>query len=407
MNETRYDWLADRWVIFAPNRAERPDEFRTLHQRVATSKVACPFCSGSEHETPEPTLVLPENDADLTRLTRPSAMASMTREPWLVRVVPNKFPAITRCDSPVATSAEMAGAPGAMYRTHLHPQTVGSSVQPEASQIEPQTGGVAAVQLSAKSKLEAKTFCESERPANLFAKRSPTGAHEVIIEAPTHIDTITALPVPHIAMIFEAYRRRLCHWRAQRDLQYAVVFKNFGADAGASLFHSHSQLISCDFVPGDVMRVNQRLVDYHNEHQTCYVCDVIRKEEEMNERILVSSDNFVALCPFASRFPYSFSILPRRHRARFEECDQAELLDLADVVKRTLSALERAQPQAAYNYVLQTSPFRGVNESAHHWRLKVIPRISKVAGFEWGSDCFINPITPEAASQVIRTHMYP
>lgn len=98
MNETRYDWLADRWVIFAPNRAERPDEFRTLHQRVATSKVACPFCSGSEHETPEPTLVLPENDIDLTRLARPSAMASMTREPWLVRVVPNKFPAITRCD---------------------------------------------------------------------------------------------------------------------------------------------------------------------------------------------------------------------------------------------------------------------------------------------------------------------
>lgn len=406
MNETRYDWLADRWVIFAPNRAERPDEFRTLHQRVTTSKVACPFCSGSEHETPEPTLILPESDVDMTRLARPSSNAPAYREPWLVRVVPNKFPAITRCDSPVGGPSD-AGAPHTMFRSYLPPHTVGGSAQSESLSSGSMTEAGSSLQLATKSKVETKAQCEAQRPLNLFSKRSPTGAHEVIIEAPTHIDTITALPVPHIAMIFEAYRRRLCHWRAQRDLQYAVVFKNYGADAGASLFHSHSQLISCDFVPGDVVRVNQRLVDYHNEHQTCYVCDVIRKEEEMNERILVSSEHFVALCPFASRFPYSFSILPRRHRARFEECDQAEMQDLAEVVKKTLAALERAQPQAAYNYVLQTSPFRGGHESAHHWRLKVIPRISKVAGFEWGSDCFINPITPEAASDVIRSHMHP
>jgi len=376
MNETRYDWLSDRWVIFAPNREDRPDQYRPLGPVSPNELIECPFCSGREHETPLPTLVLPEHDFDETTTNRRAESARNNRQPWQVRVVPNKFPAVLRHES------------FADERVHTHFYS-----GPENADSETSFGNSRERQLlTAQAK-------------HLFQRNIPRGAHEVIIESPIHVDSITSLPAEHIAIIFEAYRRRLAHWRAQRDLKYAVVFKNYGADAGASLFHSHSQLISLDFVPRDIERINQRLVLHHEQYGSCYICQLMNEEEERQERILYSSEYFVALCPFASRFPYSFSIVPRTHRSRYEEISPAELSDLAVAVKKTLNALESARPSAAYNFVLQTSPFGGCLEAAHHWRLRVIPRLSKVAGFEWGSDCFINTVTPEQAATTLRSFL--
>ena len=375
MNETRYDWLSDRWVIFAPNREERPDQYRQTSFSAANTLIECPFCTGRENETPKPTLVLPENDFDETSSNRRSSAGKIVRQSWQVRVVPNKFPAVPQHD----TFSESMNGP-----------LLGASVL---------GGSVSSIAGSTYQQLQTETA------EHLFQRNIPRGAHEVIIESPIHVDSITALPVEHVALIIEAYRRRLNHWRAQRDLKYGVVFKNFGADAGASLFHSHSQLISLDFVPRDVEKTNQRLVQHYREYGCCYICQLMKEEEERQERIFLSSEHFVALCPFASRFPYSFSIIPRAHKCRFEEISKEERGDLAVVVKKTLGALEAAHPLAAYNFVLQTSPFGGGNEESYHWRLRVIPRLSKVAGFEWGSDCFINTVTPEQASKSLRLHL--
>jgi len=375
MNETRYDWLSDRWVIFAPNREERPDQYRQSGSIAANALIECPFCTGREHETPKPTLVLPENDFDQTSSNRRSHPAKLVRPPWQVRVVPNKFPAIPQHHA-FSESFEL-------------PTSASSILAESVNSI----GGSSSSQVQTKS------------APHLFQRNTPRGAHEVIIESPIHVDSITALPADHVANIFEAYRRRLNHWRAQRHLKYAVVFKNYGADAGASLYHSHSQLISLDFVPRDVEKTNQRLVQHYRDYGCCYICQLMNEEEERQERIFYSSEHFVALCPFASRFPYAFSILPRTHKSRYEEISEEERDDLAVVTKKTLCALESAHPSAAYNFVLQTSPFGGGNEESHHWQLRVIPRLSKVAGFEWGSDCFINTVTPEQATKILRSHL--
>jgi len=375
MNETRYDWLSDRWVIFAPNREVRPDQYRRSVSVLANTLIECPFCTGREHETPKPTLVLPEIDFDQTSSNRRSYPGNSVRPAWQVRVVPNKFPAIPQQDA-FSESCEL-------------PTTALTSLAESVNSI----GGSLAQHVQTKS------------ASHLFQRNTSRGAHEVIIESPIHVDSITALPEDHVAYIFEAYRRRLNHWRAQRHLKYAVVFKNYGADAGASLYHSHSQLISLDFVPRDVETTNQRLVQHYRDYGCCYICQLMNEEEERQERIFYSSEHFVALCPFASRFPYAFSIIPRAHKSRYEEISEEERDDLAVVTKKTLGALESAHPSAAYNFVLQTSPFGDVNEESHHWRLRIIPRLSKVAGFEWGSDCFINTVTPEQATKTLRSHL--
>lgn len=354
MNEMRYDWLADRWVIFAPNRLLRPDNYRQ-HSYTARStngpssedSKVCPFCLGAEDQTPEPTLVL---------RTHPQAA-------WSVRVVPNKFPAVQSDND-----SFLHGLPD----THLDNRAQAVSMQDQ-----------------------------------LFLRKQTRGGHEVIIEAPSHVQSITQLQTDHAAMIFQAYQQRLRYWRSVQSMRYAVVFKNNGADAGASLVHAHSQLICTDFLPSDVFKTQRRSMEYFQLHARCYACDVLERELQVNERIVAQTESFVALCPFASRLPYSVSILPKRHQSAFEDCSSSQIEELARLVQHTLRALELEHPGAAYNYVLQTAPLDSHDPSVFHWRLKILPRLCKVAGFEWSSDCYINTVLPEDAARALARQMQP
>ena len=403
MHETRYDWLADRWVIFAPNREERPNEFRPNAKPCATltSRHACPFCSGSERETPEPTLVLPIADTEQTRpLIRGEIQREMqlVNESWRVRVVPNKFPAIHQASSQGHQASSQGqidcfdGPNDAARRGHQ-----GHYRKPHSDH-----GGILAGEGVLQQVVSTLELNESNP---LFQRKCASGTHEVIIESPNHIDSITSLPIEQVELVLQAYRMRLAHWRSQRGLQYAVVFKNYGADAGASLSHTHSQLMCLDFIPSDIERTHRRLTEYRKQYNQCYICHLQIEELRAQERIVLESEGFVAFCPFASRFPFAFSIMPKKHRCHFDEVPEQEMQDLAKVLKACLIALETAQPYAAYNYVLQTAPFHRPDRNSHHWRLRVIPRLSKVAGFEWGSDCFINTTKPELAASVLRSHL--
>ncbi len=399
MHETRYDWLSDRWVIFAPNREARPNEFRPNAKpcETLTGLNACPFCSGAEQETPEPTLVLPRSDYEQTRpLSRGEIQRGIQEGPaggWQVRVVPNKFPAIHRTTSESRIDPSL-GTGGSTRRGH-HDSYRHNGSNPN------QLGA-----LAGEGVLQQVVSTLELSEANpLFQRKCVSGTHEVIIESPNHIDSITSLPLEQVELVLHAYRLRLAHWRSQRGLQYAVVFKNYGADAGASLSHTHSQLMCLDFVPSDIERTHRRLTEYRQQYNQCYICQLQLEELRAQERVVLESEFFVAICPFASRFPFAFSIIPKRHRCHFDEVPEAELRDLAKVLKSCLVALESAQPYAAYNYVLQTAPFQRPDRNSHHWRLRVIPRLSKVAGFEWGSDCFINTTKPEHAAAVLRCHL--
>ncbi|MFN7628313.1 MAG: DUF4921 family protein, partial [Pirellula sp.] len=152
----------------------------------------------------------------------------------------------------------------------------------------------------------------------------------------------------------------------------------------------------------DILRIENRMAQYHRTHQRCYVCDVLEHEIQSGQRIVSESEHFVAICPFASRFPFSVSILPRRHRSMYEACSDDEIQDLSRMAQLILRALEQEHPRAAYNYVIQSCSFESASPESFHWRLKIIPRMCKVAGFEWGSDCFINTVTPEEAAVSLR-----
>ena len=356
MSETRYDWLADRWVIFAPRRNQRPDEFAGAAAADIVHSIDCPFCAGHESSTPKAVLSLPLR-------SQPSR--------WQVRVVPNKFPALQRLKN-------VAGLP-----------TEGMSpLDDDSEQFEA---------------VRAPTGDD----CMLFCRRQIRGAHEVIIETPEHRSSLTQLDAGNNRMVFEAFKQRLGYWRAHQALHYAVVFKNVGYDAGASLVHTHSQLIAANFVPPDVLRTCQRMQQYRDTYERGYFTDTIEQELEVASRVISETRHFVAIAPFASYLPYMVMILPKTAVARFEEIDHRQLDEFAELTQQMLRALETILPGTAYNFVLHTSPFHDYWDDVFHWRMELFPRLTRVAGFEWGSDCFINPVLPEHAADQLRSVLTP
>ncbi|MCU0720264.1 MAG: DUF4931 domain-containing protein [Pirellula sp.] len=379
MQETRYDWLEDRWVLFAPNREQRPNEYVCKENAPVSKLATCPFCSGFEQSTPPPSLTLPLSDLESTTILRRDEVSqniARARSKWKVRVVPNKYPAV---------------------QTHA---------ATDHSQLAMLSRGSDSFSYAPEHQLLDGTRGESDvmiASPELFRKEIPNGVHEVIIESPEHDHSLSGLSVSHVELVFQAYKMRLQHFRSKQDIVHAIIFKNYGADAGASLSHSHSQLVGLGFVPSEVNRRNQRLLEYFQKHESCYHCQIAAEEERIGDRVICASAHFIVYAPFASRFPYEFVVHPRAHRSHFDELNRAELKDLAGVMKSTLGALEKTQPELSYNMILNTSPFNNSYPLVHHWNIQVFPRSARIAGFELGTNCFINTVKPEYAAEVLRS----
>ena len=228
------------------------------------------------------------------------------------------------------------------------------------------------------------------------------GAHEVIIETPEHVTSMAQMSEGNIREVIWACRDRLVDLKKDRRLVYALVFKNVGAVAGASLEHTHSQIIATPIVPSTVHLEMEGVHEFFRYRGRCLFCDMIQQEVTTETRLVLDNPNFVAFEPYASRFPFETWILPRQHASHFENIQRLEVDELAHTIKSVLMKLERALENPPYNYVLHTAPFNVADLEYFHWHIEIIPRLTKVAGFEWGTGFYINPVPPEAAATYLR-----
>ncbi len=340
MPELRKDPIVQRWVIIAAERGQRPSDFRTEAPIVDINPKACPLCPNNEGRTP------PEVFAIRLDGSRPNTPG------WLVRVVPNKFPAL-RLDGEL-----------------------------------------------------------NRRGMGLFDLMNGVGAHEVVIETPEHNADWDTMTTEQLYRVFQAYQARLNALREDTRFRYLLVFRNYGVQAGASLSHPHSQIIALPIVPQLPKEKLTAARQYYLEKERCLFCDLIFQEQELQKRIVMESEHIIVLSPFAARFPYELHFFPKVHSHDFAQADEKVLVDLARVMRRTLKAIKRLLGQPAYNFVLQTSPnpvprpgrpdYWGTLPYDYHWHLEFLPRLTRVAGFEWGTGFYINPVAPEAAAEVLR-----
>jgi UDPglucose--hexose-1-phosphate uridylyltransferase len=236
----------------------------------------------------------------------------------------------------------------------------------------------------------------------LFESMSGVGHHEVIIESPDHAASLADLSEAEIEKTIWAYRERILALAKDERIQYILIFKDHGVAAGASLEHSHSQLIALPIVPIRVRREIDLSRGYFGLRERCVFCDVLAKERRVQDRIIAETDHFIVLSPYAARFAFETWILPKAHQAQFELTPAEQHGELASLLKKLLGAMNRCLAQPAYNFLLHTAPVADRCEHSFHWHFEVIPRLTRVAGFEWGSGFYINPTTPEMAAESLR-----
>lgn len=340
MPEFRKDPIVDRWVIIAKNRAERPLELAEGAPTRRTATTDCPFCEGHERETTEEVLAVR------------TAGTAANGPGWQVRVVTNLYPALLHDTGAFAPHA----AP------HAQP---------------------------------------------LLMSQPALGAHEVVIEHPRHLLGTSDLTVDELTEVLLVYRERLAALRAMNRYVQPIVFKNVGAAAGASIEHAHSQIMALPMVPREIAAELEAASRYHQHNRQCIYCQLLADELSSGQRLVIPEANsagarFVALSAYAARCPYETWVLPREHQSDFEQLSPADARELAAVMRTVVTKIDAALDRPAYNYIIHTSPFDTFENDHYHWHIEIIPRVTKTAGFEWGTGLAINPVPPEEAAAIMR-----
>lgn len=333
MPELRQDPITGRWVVFSAERSKRPSDFsRPKPEAVPEHDESCPFCYGNENMTP------PEVTAIRLDNSQPDTPG------WNVRVVPNKFPALS---------------------------------------------------------LDEKCGIAKMPENRLYHSMPGYGAHEVIVESPKHNAQLGSHSKEQLNMIWKIIRSRYIDHGKNNNLKYVQVFKNHGRTAGASLIHAHFQVITTPNIPSTVTTELTCSLEYFLDTGKCMYCQIIHDELQDGSRIILETDSFVAFCPFASRFPFEIGIMPKKHDSTFVDVTDSEIDDLSSLTKLIFTKLDEALQDPPFNLVIHTAPLNIKADEHYHWHIDIIPRLTKIAGFEFGTGYYINPTTPENAAKFL------
>ena len=335
-NEVRKDYLLDRWVVIATSRSRRPTDFVKPKQQ--TKATECPMCPGNEFQTPPANLVYLKSGE---RIRKTKDSKDSRHRNWLIRVVPNLFPAY----SPPAE--------GAVHEKIRNPDLV---------------------------------------PA--------VGHHEVLIESPKHDEHPADASIPQLTLVINAYIDRLRDLSAKPYVKYVSIFRNHGLEAGASLSHAHSQLIATPSVPQIVKEEMNAAKKYHRENSKCVYCDIIAKERR-GPRFVLENSKFTVFTPYASVNPMEFWVFPRKHETSPLGMQKSQMKVFAETLKECLCRLKLLVNDPPYNYGFHLSTDKATSDY-YHWHLEVYPRLAIWAGFEKSTGVYINTMTPEAAAENLR-----
>ena len=366
--ELRTDPITGRQVIIAPERSHRPGAFTSSEEAAVAEGKPCPFCLGNESLTPPAVLTLPGSTADLP--VGPS-------DSWSLRVVPNLYPATFTGTAPRNRSR------------------IDSSMSPVPNG---QRSGAGRNKVDSYFSNDPKSATEGT-----FHSQPNAGRHEVVIETNRHLTQFTDLSVGEAEQAFLAYAYRFRAWQSDPRICYGIAFKNNGRPAGASIDHVHSQLMGLEVLPNAFVAQWKGSLSYFERQQECVFCNFLEYELADKTRVVDDSGDFVVVCPYASRLPYEMWIVPRTHSSHFERESDFQIRSVAQKVHASLTRLTQLIDNVPFNYLIHTAPFDISHSPHYHWHIEIIPRIAQLAGFELGSGCHLNPVSPEKATAQLQT----
>lgn len=339
MPELRRDPIAGYWTIVATERGWRPSDYHPLK---LSDERPCPFCEGKEDQT----------TSEVFAVRKPGTAPNGPG--WQVRAIVSKMPILST----------------------------------QVGQSESQGLG-------------------------LYDYRDGVGQHEVIVETPAHQHDLDEFDVSAIQDVVTVYAQRMSELSKDSRFAYALLFKNHGLVSGSAsdvIRHSRSQLIALPIIPKRIKEELAMAKNYYERRERCVFCDVIEQEKKDQLRIVTENDSFFVFCPYASRSPFEMWLFPKKHASSFANLDRSQVGDLAQALKECLSRLNVLLQDPPFSLVLHTAPFRhGAKavswqtlDNDYHWYFQLMPRLTRSAGFEWGTGIHINPTPPEEAAMLLR-----
>ena len=284
-----------------------------------------------------------------------------------------------------------------------------------SSDLDPTSGSVRVVFSEDSVSESQKDF--QRREQGLYDVIKGLGVHEIVIETPEHLANMADLHVNQIRLIFETYAARMRELEKNQQLEYAVVYKNYGPAAGGRQEgHTRSHILAAPVWP---IRVKEKLIgakEYYNRNKNCIYCDLIGQEIKFAKRVVLETEHFIAITPFAARYLFEQWVLPKEHHCDFFHGIKEREGELAAMMKTLLQKLQYGLDDPAYNFVIQTDPFRHNNpnakdwemlEQGYHWHIELMPRLTRMAGFEKGTGFYINAIPPEDIAEFLKETKIP
>ena len=341
MPDFRFDPVSARWVAIAANRSSRPMEFVPQRETLSPD-VVCPFCKGHEHETPTQ-LEVWDHQGQRVENAEPDCE-------WSTRVIPNKFPAF-----------------------------------PSDAPMDP---------------FDTKDLTDLIQNFGPYDQSRRPGIQELIIPSSRHVSSFSELEKSEAMICFAAAQTRFSVMKETDGIAHAMLFMNCRSAAGASLSHAHLQLIASPVTSQSMEDRAGRQQRYAQANGQTLMQAILNWEQEQKVRIVAESDDFCVVCPFASRVAYQMWLIPKHSFHDFGSIDRKMRDDLALLTRKVVRRLDRSLDRPPYNLLLHTAPFD--NAEHNHWYVEIMPRLTRPAGLEWGTDIWINPVSPEDAAKCLR-----
>lgn len=240
------------------------------------------------------------------------------------------------------------------------------------------------------------------RGVGLYDMTNGVGAHEVLIESPDHARNLADFTVDEVVNVIKLFQSRSASLARDKRFKYIMIFKNYGQSAGASVEHAHSQIIALPMVPKYVAEELEGAKKYYDFRGRCVFCDMIQQEYHDQRRIITSNDGFVSFCPFVPRFPFESWIFPKDHATDFVTMDEANRHKLATILKDVLLRIKICLTDPSYNFYLHVPPVDYENAQSYHWHIEIVPQLTRVAGFEWGTGFYVVRTAPSVAAEYLR-----
>ncbi|MEA1912307.1 MAG: galactose-1-phosphate uridylyltransferase [candidate division WOR-3 bacterium] len=236
----------------------------------------------------------------------------------------------------------------------------------------------------------------------IYIKMPGYGKHEIFIDHPKHNICIGLMKNEEVRAVIETYWMRYNELMKDERNLMVIIFKNHGPEAGASLSHSHSQLISTGMVPSHLRVQAEEAQRYYDDNGRCVMCDIIGFESKYRERVIIENNSFISFIPYAAEVPFEIWIVPKRHEANFGDISEEERITFAEILREAMKKLYEKLNDPDFNYVIISAPRYKAGEPHLHWYLRIMPHLTTRAGFEIGSGIFINPSLPEEDASFLK-----